>query len=297
MKIKHSVFDAPRFQAMQQHPYFASAMAGMGRPMIFLDLPGHGKAQVFSRRIWPVHKQFRMVSRGPVWDDLPSEALQHEAVSVLRNNKVRVINAEDIQPHILKAAGYRQIMTPSYVGVLTLGHGPDVRRNLMSIKWRNALRKAEALNLRVEMRDYHHSIDKWILDEDAKQQTSNGYRAMPGAVTQAFAIMNKGQARVVTVAKHAIPIAVMIFLRHGTVATYHIGWSSPEGRACNAHNLCLAHAADQLEAEGTMVIDMGSIDTVAAPGLARFKIGVGAQIKQLGGTWLHLWCFGRQRHL
>jgi hypothetical protein len=272
-------------------------MAGIGRPMALLDLPGHGRAQVFSRRIPFSHKQFKMISRGPTWDDLPSEAVQHEAVSVLRKNKVRIINAQDIQPHILKAAGYRQIKTPSNVGVLSLGHGPDVRRNLMSIKWRNALRKAEAQNLRIEMRDYHHSIDKWILDEDMQQQVAKGYRAMSGAVTQAFTIMNKGKAKVVKVAKNDIPIAAMIFLRHGNVATYHIGWSSPEGRTCNAHNLCLAHAADQLEADGTKVIDLGTIDTVAAPGLARFKIGVGAQVKQLGGTWMHLWCFGRRRHI
>jgi len=273
MKFKHADFDTPRFQAMQQHPNFAAALAGMGRPMQTIKLPGNGIAQVFSRRIWPSHRSFKMISRGPSWKDLPSEKLQHE----------------------LKAAGFRQIMTPSHIGVLTLGHGPDVRRNLMSIKWRNALRKTEAQNLRVEMRDYHHSIDKWILDEDAKQQAIKGYRALPAAVTQAFAIMNKGQAKVVTVARHAVPIAVMIFLRHGNVATYHVGWSSAEGRACNAHNLCLAHAADRLEIAGAEIIDMGSIDTIAAPGLARFKIGVGAQIKQLGGTWLHLRCFRRRR--
>lgn len=269
-------------------------MAGMGRPMQTLQLPGRGSAQILTRRLRPFRKTLKQVVRGPYWQTPPSPALQHEALVLLRDAGVRVIEVEDIQPDVLKAAGYRQIMTPSSVGSLTLGHGPDVRRNLMSIKWRNALRKAQASDLRLEIRPYNHGVDKWILDEDRKQQARKGYRGLPPEVTQAFAIMNQDQATIVTAAKHAVPIAAMVFLRHGTAATYHIGWSSAEGRAHNAHNLCLASAADHFEAQGTHVIDLGCIDTDAAPGLARFKIGAGAQVKQLGGKWLHLRCFKRR---
>jgi hypothetical protein len=51
---------------------------------------------------------------------------------------------------------------------------------------------------------------------------------------------------------------------------------------------------DALENLGTQVLDLGSVDTVSAPGLARFKLGAGAQVKSLGGTWLHLPGFRRQ---
>jgi len=118
-------------------------MAGMGRPMQTLQLPGRGSAQILTRRLRPFRKTLKQVVRGPYWQTPPSPALQHEALVLLRDAGVRVIEVEDIQPDVLKAAGYRQIMTPSSVGSLTLGHGPDVRRNLMSIKWRNALRKAD----------------------------------------------------------------------------------------------------------------------------------------------------------
>ena len=297
MKIAQSDFEISRFQPLQQHPHFAAAMSGMGRSMTSYALPGVGSAQVFTRRIWPFRRHLKVLSRGPFWPDSPSPERQLEAVCHLREQNVRIINAETIGANVLTAAGYRQIMTPASVAFMDLRHGPDVRRALMSIKWRNALRKAEAADLRIEIRPYSHSTDKWILEEDAKQQATKGYRAMPAEVTQAYALMNKGQALIVTAARVAVPIAAMIFLRHGSGATYHIGWTSPEGRACNAHNLCLVSGMDMLEELGTEAIDLGGIDTVSAPGLARFKIGAGAQVKELGGTWLRLPGFRKRTFL
>lgn len=257
------------------------------------DLPSGGTAQVFSRRLFPFRNPLKILSRGPFWPEPGPEKAQFDALCTLRDDKVRIINAEDIAPAILTAAGYRQIMTPASVAVMDLRHGPDVRRALMSIKWRNALRKAEAADLRMSVRGYQNTTDKWLLDEDEKQQAARGYRALPGTVTQAYSVMNKGQAIIVAASRVAVPIAAMIFLRHGSAATYHVGWTSDEGRACNAHNLCLATAMDRLEQLGTQVLDLGSIDTVASPGIARFKLGAGAQLKTLGGTWLHLRGFRR----
>jgi hypothetical protein len=294
MRIDQSAFDTPPFQPLQQHTHFASALSGMSRPMTTYALPGFGTAQVFSRRVWPFRRNFQMMSRGPFWSQPPSERQHFEAICHLRDLNVRVINAEDTDPALLTAAGYRQIMTPASVAVMDLRHGPDVRRALMSIKWRNALRKAESAELRIAARPYQHNSDKWLLDEDEKQQAARGYRALPGAVTQAYSVMNRGQAIIVTASKVAVPIAAMIFLRHGTAATYHIGWTSLAGRACNAHNLCLATAMDALETLGTEVLDLGPIDTDTSPGIARFKLGAGAHVKTLGGTWLYLPCFKKK---
>ena len=55
----------------------------------------------------------------------------------------------------------------------------------------------------------------------------------------------------------------------------------------NAHNLLLARAAKWFAGRGVRGLDLGTIDTVNAPGLARFKLGVGARAKKLGGTWLY----------
>ena len=44
----------------------------------------------------------------------------------------------------------------------------------------------------------------------------------------------------------------------------------------------------RLRAEGVRWLDLGSVDTEAAPGLARFKLGTGAALKRLGATCLVL---------
>jgi hypothetical protein len=50
----------------------------------------------------------------------------------------------------------------------------------------------------------------------------------------------------------------------------------------------LARAAEALAAEGLRWLDLGTVDTEAAPGLARFKLGTGARLRRLGATCLVL---------
>ena len=83
-------------------------------------------------------------------------------------------------------------------------------------------------------------------------------------------------------------VAAMLFLVHGRRATYHLGWSSPEGKRTNAHNLTLWQAIRKLKARGLGQIDLGGLNTEDVPGIARFKLGSGARVKTLCGTW-----FGR----
>ncbi|MGL4236328.1 hypothetical protein [Tabrizicola sp.] len=52
--------------------------------------------------------------------------------------------------------------------------------------------------------------------------------------------------------------------------------------------MMLTRAAEALAAEGVRWLDLGSVDTEAAPGLARFKLGTGAGLRRLGATMLVL---------
>ena len=78
----------------------------------------------------------------------------------------------------------------------------------------------------------------------------------------------------------------MLFLRHGSTATYHIGWSSPDGREENASNLLLWQAIRLLKKKGVATLDLGGVDTDHAPGLAHFKLGLGGRPLSQSGTWL-----------
>ena len=80
----------------------------------------------------------------------------------------------------------------------------------------------------------------------------------------------------------------MAFVVQGGCATYHMGWTSDAGRAAGVHAVMLTRAAEALQAEGVRWLDLGSVDTEASPGLARFKLGTGARLKRLGATLLVL---------
>jgi hypothetical protein len=67
----------------------------------------------------------------------------------------------------------------------------------------------------------------------------------------------------------------MLFLLHNHVATYQIGWTGPMGRSAGAHNRLLAETVIHLNAKGFHRLDLGTIDTPNAPGLARFKLRSG----------------------
>ena len=84
------------------------------------------------------------------------------------------------------------------------------------------------------------------------------------------------------------PIAAMLFLLHAPVVTYHIGWTSAQGRKFHAHHRMIMEAAEGFAQHGYYRMDLGLVETDRAPGLARFKIGTGAHVRPLGGTWLRL---------
>lgn len=82
--------------------------------------------------------------------------------------------------------------------------------------------------------------------------------------------------------------AAMAVVVHGTSATYHLGWGAEAARSKGVHGLMLTHVAEGLAAEGVRWLDLGSVDSERAPGLARFKLGTGAKLRRLGSTCLVL---------
>ena len=80
--------------------------------------------------------------------------------------------------------------------------------------------------------------------------------------------------------------AAMLFLTHGAMATYHIGWSSDEGRKLGAHNLILWNAMLALKAKGITSLDLGGVNTGSGAGIARFKLGTGGELLKRSGTFV-----------
>ncbi|RGP35998.1 GNAT family N-acetyltransferase [Pseudotabrizicola alkalilacus] len=179
--------------------------------------------------------------------------------------------------------GIIPLMTPRHVALWDLAADPADLRRAMAGKWRNALAAAERRG--VGAVQAHLRALPALIAAEAAQRSARGYRALPGAFTQALPEQalrlwqwrQGGRAR-----------AMMCFVRHGDWATYHLGHADAAARAAGAHRVLLWQAALALRAEGVRVLDLGDINTEDAPGLARFKLGTGAALHQLGPTALVL---------
>ena len=77
-----------------------------------------------------------------------------------------------------------------------------------------------------------------------------------------------------------------MIVRHGVAATYEVGYVSPRGRELRATHLLLWRAIAMLADKGTRWLDLGGVATDRAPGIARFKLGLGGELATLAGTFL-----------
>ncbi|MBK0326778.1 GNAT family N-acetyltransferase [Rhodobacteraceae bacterium F11138] len=263
---------------LQQHPGFAAALRASGHSPLVLD--GTDPLLVLNRR-FRGGMRMAMVSRGMLTD--PAECLDRLRAAGLGGTPI--ILAPDAPVPQLGRLGPVPLMTPATVAEIELDIPIDTRRARLHQKWRNRLKHAENGPLRVTRQTMRPDPGHWLFAADLLQQDRRGYRGWPVALTLAYIASNPGMAKLFTAFEGNTPVAAMLFLRHGQGATYHIGHTDARGRSLSAHNLLLWQAASWLAAKGHTRLELGLIDSQTAPGLARFKLGSGARMRQLGGTW------------
>lgn len=262
---------------LQQHPFFAMALSACGRPPLMLD---EAPARLVMRRRFKGGLTLSMLSRVQV--PTGPDDLEQLRIALGRGP---VILSPDAPCPELAGYGLVPLMTPATLGELDLTGPEQTRRARLHPKWRNRLRQAEQSPLRVTRCAFPADPGHWLLRADTLQQRRRGYRTWPEALTLAYAAQAPEQAQLFTAQVGNRIVAAMLFLRHGAIATYHIGHTNTEGRALSAHTLLLWTAACWLAEQGHLRLDLGLIDTQRAPGLARFKLGAGATPRRLGGTW------------
>jgi len=264
--------------ALQQHPNFAAALQSIGQRAIRLgDAPGLLAVQ---RRLTG-GVRLALFSRVRVGaPERLREVLQGGGL-----HRHLILLSPDRPTPELARIGAVPLMTPGVAAAMDLRPPPEVRRAALHQKWRNRLVHAERQPLRVRRQNLPINSDHWLLQAETARAVNIGYRHWPTALTLAYARENRGAAKLFTAFEGDTAVAAMLFLRHGCCASYHIGHITARGRAVSAHNLLLWRASCWLADKGHDHLDLGLIDTVRAPGLARFKLGSGAQILQLGGTW------------
>jgi hypothetical protein len=247
------------FEPFQQSAPYAAAVAACGARVRWLDggvlATERGRLRLISRVLGLDRAGLRRLAR---WPGL-TLATPEEGVA---------------------GFGLVPLVTPMHHAVWALG--PDLRMR-MAGKWRNRLVAAERAGVRVR-RGEAEGLET-LLAEEGRQRRARGYRTLTPEFSRALPVE---ALRLWEWRQAGAVQAAMAFVVHGATATYHIGWASGHAKAAGVHGVMLMRAAEALRAEGVRWLDLGSVDTEAAPGLARFKLGTGAELKRLGATCLVL---------
>lgn len=293
-------FHAQQQGALQQAWAYGDALTALGvvmrRAMVWGD---DGRllavAQFMCKRVLG-YISLASCTRGPVWHPQVSPVQRAAIYKLLRQSiplprlKVVLFSPDRSGDQVDRAEtrGMSRVMT-GYATVLL-----DLKTPLASLKaqlegkWRNRLTKALANEkIRVHVQPSLKRCE-WLLGKELDQREAKKFHGLPTDFVQAYiaAAAEPRQAFVVAYAELGKnTIAGMLFLIHGRVASYHMGWADDEGRQLNAHNALLWQAMAYLQDMGIEVLDLGGVNTHDLPGISRFKLGTGGRAVTLAGTY------------
>ncbi len=263
--------------ALQQHPLFARALQGLGignRALAWSDGITSGEVLLMQKTFGPL--VFELASRAHL------TASAAEAIAAHGPQRWPLLA---VTPEVsLPVRGALPVFSATHVAEWDLTRSHKARQAGLTGPWRTALKKASRGKLKVSRTLPNASVLADLFVRDRAQQSNKAYRALPPtlilAIHQAMpSALQLWQARL-----SGDLVAEALIVVHAPAATYQIGWSSEAGRDAQAMNLILWRASETLADIGIERFDLGQIATDRAPGLARFKLGTGAEARPLGPT-------------
>ena len=237
------------------------------------------------------------VTRGPLW--LTRQLKSAEKLRVLeliverlrrRRRDIVVWMPEALdEPEnqtLLKAAGLRRMLTGYSSVWIDLSQPTTVMRARLHGKWRNALGAAEADGMSVQTTENARHLS-WLIDNYDTLRRQRRFTAPNAELLRRLADNVGAGNRIILRALDADdPIAGILLIRHGAAATYVAGWTSESGRRRRAHNLLLWRGIGELQRRGVAWLDLGGVNSRDAPGVARFKLGMGGELYTLAGLYM-----------
>lgn len=187
---------------------------------------------------------------------------------------------------MLARTGFRRI-GPGYRTLwLSLDPTEAALRRGLEANWRNHLNRAERAGLTVDI-DPEARLLPWLIGRYLEDRALKRYRGPGGKLVVRLrnALYRADGVWLLRAVLDGDPVAAVLLLRHGTTATYQIGWSGVEGRRTQAHSLLLWRGLLAARAAGTKWLDLGGIHPEAAPGVTRFKRGLGGTEAELPGIY------------
>lgn len=283
------------FFPLEQAWAYGEAMAGLGQGVTRLQVTSEGgmaAAQLFARRVFGIWNVVQCV-RGPTFagDAAAITPLLRQILSASPRGFPRLrllmpeLEAGTPAHRAVSAAGLRRVLTGYHTPLIDLAQGSAAVRTGMEGRWRNRLVAAESEKLRIETARGGRLLD-WLVERNAALGRQRGV-ALPKPRLVRALVQASGPPRtlIVAVLRKNEPLAAGLFLRHGPDATYYVSHTTAAGRETSATNLMMWAAITRLADAGVRMLDLGGVDTRAAPGLARFKLGLGSRTLSLVGTY------------
>ena len=286
---------------LPQAPAYAAALVDAGHAQTefgvlrFHDRPV-GYVFVERRPFFRWVSSFR-IYRGPVWLDnsLPG-TVQREFFQMIRQRyRFRTGRPVTFHPEMsdtpanrrhLAVSGFRRIAHGYSTIWLDLAPALEPLRASLDAKWRNRLGQSERNNLQLQVDTDGSSLD-WLIERHEEHMAARNYRGPSRALLTGM--MHHGrQTRLITILsalRGGEPVAAVLITRHGSSATYFVGWNGPEGRRLRAHHFLLWQAVRMLQDEKVRWFDLGGINNADAAKVARFKSGLSGDHTTLVGGY------------
>ena len=297
---------APYITAFQQDWAYGASFQAMGldchRAQVIKERKTIALAQFICRRYLGV-LGVALCTRGPVWLEELSALEQQKIYRELKRScplpKPRwLIFSPALTEHYHPSlVGLTRVMTGYSTVQIDLTKTNAQLRAACEGRWRNRLVAAERENLEI-VRNTDSALEiQWLLEEERTQRLQKNFHGLPTHFIEHYHAARADPSTTLFMlhAESHQPtphkennhrIAAMLFLLHGSTATYHLGWTNAEGRAKHAHNLLMWRAFEELRTLGIHTLDLGGINTRSLAGISRFKIGTGGQIVTYAGAYV-----------
>ena len=236
-----------------------------------------------------------LCTRGPLWlQPLPAEVRADIYKEIKRNlplsrPRIALFSPDITDPTDASVAQLIRVMTGYSTLLIDLTRPNEQLRAELDARWRNRLGAAEKSGLTIVNDEIAPEYVKWLLTEEQTQRAQKSFHGLPVTFVERYlqaGTTTKQTALMLHAEHHGKRIAAMLFLLHGSVATYHIGWADQMGRETNAHKLILWRAFEILRTRGINTLDMGGVNTHDLPGISRFKLGMGGTVVTFAGMFV-----------
>ena len=188
---------------------------------------------------------------------------------------------------MMEALGFRQF-SPGFCESAWL----DLRTELSELrkkldgKWRNMLTFSEKSGLMLDVGCDDQSFD-WMMTRYQELMTEKDFSGPPISLLRSLRknLSPAAQPIILRAMHKEEAVAAICLVRHGSAATYLLGWNGPVGRRMKANQLLLWQATAHLNQSGVTWFDLGGISEENTPGIAAFKLGMGGERYELVGEY------------